>query len=193
MSIVFILGGFEISKSRDLLFEKCVERAKVCIRTMENARYEVASLAFKCCIFDKKIPNADIYSVRSFATKIGIKKSTLHDWMKAKKVYDSLSDTDKDLIKPSELSILARSISLDNKLNGRMVRSKYVQLKEVSEETHKINLYIKNLNSILYNIKDEKKLKLIDQDSLSEVLHVCREIVFILGKNDKKTKYANVE
>lgn len=170
-----------MSKKHDILWTECVNKAKHLVLTIEENKMAVADMAIKCIVL--KGNDRNFYSVKKFADAIGVAKSTLHDWIKLRLMkLNSEVKMDK-----KTFSFLAKTYPMNKIVSGDFPTEK------LSDEDMTIFMYARSLKSILFNIRNPLKVKNISQELKSEIVHLCREIIFILAKDDKKVVQHNVQ
>ncbi len=176
---------------RQKLWDMCVSEAKELVKLRQEMRWDIVKLAEKCCVVHHGGHNAELrYTVKKFAAEIGITYTTLIEWMRLKRqVFDNLDKDQQKRASMTDLRFIDQNLQGVSKTDSKFpdrVKSAYRRMAKTSQSTIKMQKYVRHLKSIQFNVKNPMLLKDCDQEVLTEILHLAREIAFELAKNDKK-------
>lgn len=182
---------------REKLWKDCIAEAKMLLGDYKEIRFKIVELALKCCIIHKGGKSLETrYTVKAFARDLGIKSQTLFEWMRMRQVALALPVKDQKEATFAQIGAISRQfmrgVSVGDANFKEQIRSRYKDIKNQTQATIKMKKYLRHMKTIKFNVDHPRMIADCDPEVLTEILSVCRGIVYELAKRDKKPKYANV-
>ena len=169
-------------------FKKNVQEAKkvlALLRLQNKHRVKVAQLAVSACTI--KHGGKAVFerlTVKKFAEKIGINDHTLHEWIRYYRiVYVKLDGAQREYYNEMSADQIKRIVvGLSPKTTEGKVRRTFMASYRAGPDANKFRKYVAVLDTILYHLSAHKRVIMIPDEMLFEIVKKCRTIIAYIEK-----------
>lgn len=170
---------YNANNKRDKAWDKCIKEARVAMKKYKEIRLFITDLAIEACDIHHGGKSESRYTVKRFATEIGLAYGTLYEWIRIKQyVIDKIPKSEQ-----TEDFALYRAVlkKVEHDTPQADVLKAFRNYSKKPRQHIKFEKYIKHLKSIQYNVNRPQILKQIDKKTLKEVSKICSEMSKIIN------------
>jgi hypothetical protein len=163
-------------------FTECASEAKkivALIRLQNKHRMKVAELALKACTIVHGGKNIyERFTVKKFGERIGVNHRTIHEWIRIyRMVYSKLDQERKeDYNRLGSARVRYVMKGLSGKEQPKTIQNKFDKAYKQGGEIDKIDKYLRNLGTLIYNVSNSSRMISLDDKLLYQILEKSNTI-----------------